>query len=580
MHQPHPSAHFSSPEHGPFLAGDFPANLDFHSLNHATPQYNIHPDALTDNIDNITANSSFGSSGALQPNFSNVVGTEPMWSAHDLYGLSMLKMPAPSIMEQDPFGWSPVSSTDHLGQLHGSESTQSNKKSHGPPMYHNTINGNLVGNPSSQTFVTVSSEDGEHAKLITPPQETSPMPEPNPGIFPRRDSNSSELAEDFDTIHLQQRQLGLGPYTTKPNPISAPDHASSNGLATPDISPDPATIKSPSPNGHDLASRRKRPRPPTLQPESGRSVSYGPMTMSPHLRVSSPGSGKMSPVRRIKSTGNNLNIMTGRVAKPGPVSAQMSPRNFESCFQVVKTSESKPNHGLNAIVAQASGAETHGLNSSSPDTFAPKPQPPWPEYPSQYGQISDQGSHNHVPTQFAAAFSLPPSPPVHSHATPPPLPYEQLSYPQHFSYHCPPQSAPSHITTFFDTSPPTGPGTFTPVGWPTPSITPPEPYRDGMNMPVPLRPNIALQHSQSAHLNHFQAPQHNFQGFSSGIGAFQPPQHPLSSMSTPTKKELDIKIEKGPPPPRELSQLSQEHKTYTFNHSTPEDFSPATNSKK
>ncbi|KAL2055964.1 hypothetical protein ABVK25_003606 [Lepraria finkii] len=237
VHQPHPSAHFSSPEHGPLLAGDFLANLDFHSLNHAPPQYNIHPDALTDSIDNITANSNYGSNEALQPNFSNVVGTEPTWPAHDLYGLSIPKMSAPSIMEQDPFGWSPVSSTDYPGQLHGSKSTQSNAKSHSSPMYQNTINGDPVGNPSSQTFVTASSEDGEHTKLITPPQQTSPMPEPNQGIFPRRDSNSSELAEDFDTIHLQQRQLGLGLYTTNPNPISAPDHASGNGLATPDISP-------------------------------------------------------------------------------------------------------------------------------------------------------------------------------------------------------------------------------------------------------------------------------------------------------------------------------------------------------
>ena len=44
--------------------------------------------------------------------------------------------------------------------------------------------------------------------------------------------------------------------------------------------------------------------------------------------------------------------------------------------------------------------------------------------------------------------------------------------------------------------------------------------------------------------------------------------------------DLDIKIEKGPPPPRELSQLPQEHDTYVFSHSTPDDFSPATNSER
>ena len=554
-------------------------NLDFHGLNDAQPQYHLHPDSLPQNFDNINANGTYESSGTLQSEFPNVIGTESMWAANGLYGLSVPKMPASTMLEHDPFGWSPVSSTDPPGQVHRSNFAQT-AKPHSQLMYHNTINGDLVGNPSSQTFVTASSEDGDHAKLITPPQETSPMPEINQGMFPRRDSKSSELAEDLDTIHLQQRHLGLGLYTTNSNTVPAPEQASSNGLSTPEVSPNPGTVKPPSANGHDLASRRKRPRPPTLQPESGRSVSYGPLTMSPHLRVSSPGSGKMSPVRRIKSTGNSLNVMTGRVAKPGSIPAQMSPRNFESCFQVVKMSESKPNPGLNAMATHTSGAEPHVTNPSSPATFAPKSQPPWPEFPSQYGPPADQSAHNFVPTQFAAGFSLPPSPPVHPNATSPPLAYEQPLYPQQFSYHCPPQSAPPHITNFFDTSPPMGPTTFAPVGWPTPSITPPEPYRDGMSMPVPLRPNTALHHSQSAHPNYFQAPNHSFQEFPSGISHFQHPQHPFSSMSTPTKKELDIKIEKGPPPPKELSQLSQEHKTYTFNHSTPEDFSPNTNSKK
>ena len=51
------------------------------------------------------------------------------------------------------------------------------------------------------------------------------------------------------------------------------------------------------------------PSPPTIEPVKQSS-----------RRIASPGPGKMSPVRRIKSTGNNLNIMTGRVAEPGSIS--------------------------------------------------------------------------------------------------------------------------------------------------------------------------------------------------------------------------------------------------------------------
>ena len=578
MSQPQPSTHFSTPEQSHFLSGDFPTSLDFHNLDNVQPQYSIHPGTLTNNIN---AASAYESNGALPSEFANVVGTESIWPGNDLYAISMPKMPTPTILDQDPFSWSPVSSSDHPGQLNALDFATTDSKSHGHSMYQNTINGDLIGNPSSQTFGTTSSEDGEQTKLITPPQETSPMPEFNQGIFTRRESNSSELAQDFDTIHLQQQQpQGLDLYTTS-NSTALPDASSSLGLATPDISPDPAAMKTPTANGHDLASRRKRQRPPTLQPDSGRSVSYaGPATISPHLRISSPGPGKLSPVRRIKSTGNNLNIMTGRVSKPGSISAQMSPRNYESCFQVVKSSEPKPSSGLNTIVTQSSSADVHVLNSSSPATFAPKPHPRWPAYPSQYGAPDPTLDHgSQFPSQLAAGFSLPPSPPNHSNTTPPPLQVEQLSYPQQLSYHCP-QSAPPHLTSFFEVSPPMGPGAFTPWGGPTPSITPPEPYRDGTNMPVPLRPNHALHHSQSQHFNYFQASQPTFHGYPPGLGQFQPHHHPFSSAPSPAKKELDIKIEKGPPPPRELSQLSQEHKTYVFSHSTPDDFSPATNSKR
>lgn len=80
----------------------------------------------------------------------------------------------------------------------------------------------------------------------------------------------------------------------------------------------------------DIASRRKRPRPAALQPEAQRSVSYGPMTLSPTARMPSLGIAKQASVRRIKSTGNGLNAGNGRIQKPGVAAAPLSPRNFHS----------------------------------------------------------------------------------------------------------------------------------------------------------------------------------------------------------------------------------------------------------
>lgn len=572
MPEVHPASHFSSPEQPPFASGDYVARLESEALNDI--HFSNHNDAIR-NDENV--NPAYNGHGALETRFSNAVSPDSMWpTTNNIYGFPVSKVPTPTIVEQDNFEWSPGSSTELPNQPQSLDFAHTN----GQPLYLNTLGSHLVGNPSSQTFATTSSDGGDHTALITPPQETSPMPGLNEGIFARRDSNSSELAENFDTIHLQQSKIGLGLYER--SATSTPNCVPTSGLATPNISPDTIAAQPPFSIGRDLASRRRRPRPAALQPDSNRSFSYtGPSTASPHLRLSSPGTGRLSPVRRIKSTGNNLNVATGRITKPGPMVTQKSPRSFESSFQIEKVLQPQPNNRLPALVHQTSTADTDGHIPSSTQ-FSQQPPTSWPDYPAQYGAVGstwDQigNGNGNMTANYAAGLSLPPSSPEQSNHFPPtPLEHHQN---QQYNYQCPPQSAPPHLTSFFDQPPPTAPQNFAPGGWPAPSITSAEPFRHEQNMATPLRQSHMLHHSQSGLYNYFPAPQRSFQGYSPSIGAFQP-YAPFNGLSTPVKKELDIKIEKGPPPPKELLQTSQENKVYSFNNSTPNDFGPFASTKK
>ena len=561
MHQSYPSENFSSPGQGPVLSTDFATSFDFPNLEEMNRQYNANMSGLPN----------FNNNATLQPDFSNAVGTDPMWSTESY---DILKMPAQTVAERDPFAWSPDSFAGASTQMQGPRFVHSNANTQSQPMYHNAIDGSPGGNPSTQSFVTTSSEGGEHQEFMTSPQGTSPMRSLNQSIFPHRGSDSSDLAANFDTIHIQQSQTGLGGLRGTSNPASASSLVSPTGLATPQVSPDAVMSKSPfAASSSDLTEKKKRPRPLALQNDSSRSISYtGPATSSSHLRASPPGSSKQSPVRRIRSTGNNLNVMTGRVTKPGTASAQMSPRNFESCFQLASLSESQPSASIGAHISQAPRAEQSLLTPSSA-TFAPQAHAAWPNFASNCSPLAsgwEQSVHDNTTPAYAAqhGFSLPPSPPVYQNA-PSQIQFEQAHRQQQYAFHCPPQSAPPHLSTFFDASPPIAADGFN-AGWPTPSVTPPEPYRHGPQMPLPMRQSHTLHHSHSGPMNFFVGSQQNFPSSHPSIGTFQPYQPPFQS-TPPAPKELDIKIDIGPPVP---SQHGQEVKTYTFNHSTPKDFSP------
>ena len=565
MPQSYPSENFSSPGQGPVLSTDFSTAFDFPNLEEMNPQYNTNTGGLPN----------FNTNAALQTEYSNTGAADPVWST-DSYDI--LKMPAQTVVERDPFGWSPDSFADPSAQMQGQRFVHATTSAQSQPMYHTALDGSPVGNPSTQSFATNSSEGVEHQEFMTPPQGTSPMRSLNQSIFQHRGSDSSDLAANFDTIHIQQSRTALGGLHRTSNHASTSALVSTTGLATPQVSPDAVISKSPfAVASSELTAKKRRPRPLALQNDSSRSISCtGPVTSSSHLRASPPGSRKQSPVRRIRSTGNSLNVMTGRVAKPGAVSAQLSPRNFESCFQVASLSESQPTSAINAHVSQTPRAEQSLLTPSSA-TFASQAHATWPNYASSCSPLVpswEQSVHDSTSPAFAAqhGFNLPPSPPVYQN-TASQIPFDQAHHQQQFAFHCPPQSAPPHLTSFFDASPPMAADGFN-AGWPTPSVTPPEPFRNGPHMPLPMRPNHTLHHSHSGPMNFFAGPQQSFPSHPS-MGAFQPYQPPFQS-TPPAPKELDIKIECGPPVP---SQHGQEVKTYTFNHSTPKDFSPGNGKK-
>lgn len=553
MHQSYPSENFSSPGHGAVLATDFATSFDFSNLDDMNHQYNANMSGLANFNNNVT----------LQHDFTSTVGTDPMWPSNSY---DTMKMPAQTIAEQDPFAWSPDSFAGASAQMAGPRFVHGNTNGQSQPIYHTAIDGNPVGNPSTQSFVTTSSEGGEHQEFITPPQGTSPMQSLNQSIFPHRGSDSAELAANFDTIHIQPSPAGVGGLRGTSNPASATALVSPTGLATPQVSPDAVITKSPFAAGSsDLAAKKKRPRPLELQPESSRSMSYtGPLTSSSHLRASPPGSSKQSPVRRIKSTGHGLNVTTGRVTKSGSASAQMSPRNFK--FPLTSLPESQSSASIISHTSQTPRAEQSLLTPSSA-TFT---HTTWQIPPSSCSPLApswEQSVHDGTAPVYTAQhpFSLPPSPPVHQHPTPQ-IPFDQAHRPpQPFVFQCPPQSAPPYSRTFNDASP----DGFNP-GWYTPSVTPPEPYRPGFQMPLPMRQNPALHHSHSGPPNFFVGPQAIYPGSHPSMGSFSPYQ-PTFQSTPPAPKELDIKIDIGPPVP---SQHGQEVKTYTFNHSTPKDFSP------
>lgn len=445
-------------------------------------------------------------------------------------------------------------------------------------MYSHSAEGLDAANSSCQTFFSTSSSDGD-ACLMTPPLKTSPMPTLPPELEVRRGSNSSELAKTFDTIRLQQPRSRTGlrdevfcsPPTSDAEPIlerplmSEPQTAMNGSHATMSL----GTVggKASLVPGIDLASRRKRPRPAALRPDSQRSHSCAaPLTLSPHSQVSSSiGIGSTPSIRRIRSTGQNLNVTSGGVQKPGLRSAQLSPRNLQSFLDATRIRHPSPIKRESIDPAEASAP-----NGKPPTPLTPGKVELHPDVWSNFGPYATPpafrwGAHDpdaHYAPAAGHEISSPPITPFNMDAFPRMFPFER---PQDPSYQCPPQSAPPEQTTFsFGDSPPVAPAANHSV-WHVPSAAMPiSTYYDdstiAMARPAPMPP---FNFSKSNY------PPMGLPSYSHGVPAMTSGRSAFFGAPAAPPKEFEIQVNLIPKP----QGVPQTKKQYTFNHTTPKDFS-------
>ncbi|MCJ1469756.1 hypothetical protein MMC07_008398 [Pseudocyphellaria aurata] len=446
------------------------------------------------------------------------------------------------------------------------------------PMYPSSVDGFSGDNPSCQTFGTNSSSDGEPG-LMTPPPKTSPMPSlPSSDSQLRRGSNSSELASGLNTIRLHQPLPRQGVYEDMFCPPPTPSLAAGVDHSPRVAPPLPGTMGSPSTlslnSGAikvsalpqiDLASRRKRPRPATLRPEPHRSQSYaGPLTMSPTTKVASFGLGPSPSVRRVKSTGQNMNVVNGgRVSKSGVASAQMSPRNFQPYLAAAGLSQSHVPNRQNADASQASASTLTPLTPLSPVKMELQPEV-WPDYSPYVGPSAPgwDNSHDLATSHVYEAGADVASPPI--------TPFNMEAFPRFFAgrslqdslYHCP-QSAPPQQTTFFGDSPPNPAVSINQPNWLVPSSTMPlEGYRDDSPMSM-RRPSYLSQTG-------YPEPPLQFVGnYPRGVPFMGQLSSNYLGSSPPPRKDLEIQVNLIPKP----QGAPQVPKKYTFDHKTPKDFS-------
>lgn len=497
-------------------------------------------------------------SAATDSDLSPEVDAPPSLPFSDATSLAMAKTASSEIPHWNFQNWSPENQAGAQFTDEGLQALEPAQNPFSQTMYQNALEGYHHGNLSCQTFATSSSSDGEQPSLMTPPPRTSPLPFPPQDPFSRRESSTADLTSDFNTIHLKQSRSSVGfsnehsettaaaPSLTPNGTPPAPPHLQIDANVTqPEPSSAPAHTDSIAPR-LDIASRRKRPRPAALRPEAQRSVSYGPMTLSPTARVPSLGISKTASVRRIKSTGNGLNAGNGRIQKPGVAPGPISPRNF---------------HQLSSDDFLASNA--HVTTTSQSVT------PLTPLSPVNVDRQNQAWSGDWFNGQD---HGTPTVPDAEAHITSPPVtPYETNFHPlfaharHETPYQWPPQSAPPQQTTFFD-SPQIQPTSYNHLSWQSPPSTSLHGYSEESAQQI-IRPPIIPQCGYLDLQPLLSQHQHVYQQ----MGFYQPP----FLESSPPQKEIEIQVQVIPAP----EGIPQGRKTYTFNHTTPRDFSNAEGTK-
>ena len=362
----------------------------------------------------------------------------------------------------------------------------------------------------------------------------------------RRGSASSELASDLGTIHLQR--------------VLSQQNSDEEVFKTPKIA-------------HlNLAARRKR-HMATLGPISVRSQSFaGPQdSKSPVFRTT--GGGSSTSVRRIKSTGNSLNVIGGRIQKSGVASTQRSPHNFATFQEAGAMSHI---HGFPA------SSPSHSLSNS---TVGPVPITPYTpvaneHLPMQWNKPLMHSTSNPNMLQYQ---QCPPNP-YESHLNSPATnPYIHMPpHPTHYQQHmpAPPQSAPAHLTSFPQTSPHYHGVPGTQASYFPPQAPEPEHYQyqptptyipTHTSYAYPSRPG-PYGYGQSQYVGpspQYVGPSPQYGGQPGYYPHPHPHPHPL-----PPQKELEVVMAEFPKPSEANSPPKEPYPSnkFTFQNSGPADF--------
>ncbi|MCJ1284783.1 hypothetical protein MMC26_004119 [Xylographa opegraphella] len=393
--------------------------------------------------------------------------------------------------------------------------------------------------PNPVSHVTLASMDEEIMRRspILSQFNLASMEAPPERVISRHGSESSDLADDFDTIHLQRVQSQQ--------------------------TSDEEVFKTPKIPQLSLAARRKR-HPVALGPISNRSVSCtSPPGTSPI--VTTAILGQTSSVRRIKSTGNSLNVIGGRVQKSGVASAQRSPLNLAT-FQ-----EADAMNQINRIAASSpSNSQANSASGRIPMT---------PHTPPAIGQPSMEWNrplvHSCSNPNMIQLQQHPLSPREEYVHSPPVTPYLHLpSYITHNQQHlvAPPQSAPAHLASFPHVSPPYHAMPGTPSSYFPPQGVSPEPYQYQAAPPMVAAPAYPIYEYQPQ----TQPPMYGYEqpriiNYSPPLGGYpmfyaMPPPQP--------QKELEVVMAEFPKP-MDANPASKEPfrpKQFTFQNSGPGDY--------
>ncbi|KAI9804345.1 MAG: hypothetical protein M1833_007152 [Piccolia ochrophora] len=173
-----------------------------------------------------------------------------------------------------------------------------------PPIQETPLHGediNMFALPTQQLFPSQITQHQQQqpqqsSSLTSSPPETEiELPMLAPEALTRRGSCPADFVNDFSAVDIHSEE-----HQNSPN-------SSETSLT--------------------IAARRKKSRPAALANNALRSHSYmSTLQVSPTAKTSFLGPA--SPVRRIRSTGNNIDLYRGRIQKGTPGSAQRSPLSF------------------------------------------------------------------------------------------------------------------------------------------------------------------------------------------------------------------------------------------------------------